>query len=262
MLAKRLQEVSAVGEQNLQRTTAGCEAMLVGVLAHAKGEDSITMAENAFLAGVLRGDPLNSLLAQLISSVSNAGPRNEKVSPALLALTRGMGQAKEMLDGERVALVFCGEDPTALTFQNEALALAAKYKAPVVCVIQIAFSSLAAAEGQRRSRSKKAPQPGFPEIVVEGADVVAIFRVAQEAVRRARTGHGPSLIKCVMPNDGSAKSQAVSGSTHDPLVLMEHYLRRRNLWSEDWQRKIADDFTAELDATLASMEEPSPAKSG
>ncbi|HZD93695.1 MAG TPA: hypothetical protein VE133_05530, partial [Candidatus Sulfotelmatobacter sp.] len=91
----------------------------------------------------------------------------------------------------------------------------------------------------------------------DGADVVAVFRVVQEAVRRARAGHGPSLILCVMPEASSA--QMVRKSTHDPLAFMERYLRRRKLWSNEWQKKILDGFRKELDKAVASLKEPLPA---
>jgi TPP-dependent pyruvate/acetoin dehydrogenase alpha subunit len=79
-------------------------------------------------------------------------------------------------------------------------------------------------------------------IAVDGADVVAVFRVAQEAIRRARTGHGPSLIKCVVPDED-----------HDPLEFMEQYLRRKNAWSDEWQVNIAYDFAAQLNSILLSL---------
>lgn len=245
-----------------RQTAPGREAVLVGALAHSRREDAIVAAEDSFLAGFLRGDSLHSRLALLFSNISASAPIPEMVSPGQFALIRGMGKAKELLDSGKVALVFCGEDPSALAFQNEALALAAKHKAPVVCLIETNLSTMADHEGRcarsAKSKGKKTPQQQFPEIVVEGADVVAIFRVAQEAVRRARTGHGPSLIKCVIPEEISAQAQGeTNAGTIDPLAFMEQYLRRRNLWSEEWQKKIAGDFAAELDAAFASFEQTS-----
>jgi pyruvate dehydrogenase E1 component alpha subunit len=250
ILQKKVQEISTPGQPALQKNSARREAVLVGALAHARREDFITAAENVFLAGFLCGDSLSSLLAQLFSNAGNAAPDNEKISPAQLALVRGMARAKEMFNSGRVALVFCGEDTAALAFQNEALALAAKHKAPVVCLIETSLSALGTPHDRARTRSRKAPQQHFPEIAVDGADVVAIFRVAQEAIRRARTGHGPSLIKCVMPDASSASPQDPQESAHDPLAFMEQYLRRRKLWSEEGQRKNADDFTAEFGSAL------------
>ncbi len=42
----------------------------------------------------------------------------------------------------------------------------------------------------------KAQAYGFPGITVDGNDVVAVYRVASEAIARARKGAGPTLIEC------------------------------------------------------------------
>ena len=57
---------------------------------------------------------------------------------------------------------------------------------------------------------------GYPGIIVDGQDVVAVWRVAQESIHRARNGAGPTLIDCRMD------------SKRDPLAHMEHYMRKRN----------------------------------
>jgi pyruvate dehydrogenase E1 component alpha subunit len=252
MLARRVQEISTT-----QPIAPGREAVLVGVLAHAQSEDYTALAHNAFLAGLLRGESLKALLTQQLSSTPGPAPYQGKVSPAQFALIRGMGQAKELLGSGKAVLVFCGQDPAALDFQQEALALAAKYKAPMVCLIETNLSSLAAEEKQRRGKKKPARYQ-FPEIAVDGADVVAIFRVAQEAIRRARTGHGPSLIKCVMPEEVSVEQADGTVTAHDPLAFMEQYLRRRNLWAEEWREKIADEFQRELETALRNETCSSP----
>ena len=260
ILQNRVQEVSVPVQPSLQKNSAGREAVLVGALAHARLQDSITAAENILLASFLHGNSLNTLLTQLASTTANTAPDSKKTPPPQFALARAMDQAREMFNSGRIALVFCGEDPAALAFQTEALAQAAKYKSPVVCLIETSLSSLATAPDPQRTQTRRSPQHHFPQIVVDGADVVAIFRVTQEAIRRARTGHGPSLIKCVIPD--SAVAQGQNGRpeiAHDPLTFMEQYLRRRNLWLAEGQRKIADDFTAELDAALAPREQPSHA---
>ena len=225
----------------------GREAVLAGTLAHSRRHDRVVTAQNAALAALLRGDPLVSVLAQLHSSSADASSTEQaKESPAQLALIRGIGQAKDLSDTGSIALVFCGEDPSALSFRQEALAITAKHKAPLVCLIETTLSALAGEDGPVKKRSKAAPHR-FPVIAVDGADVVAIFRVTQEAIRRARSGHGPSLIQCVMPDLGA----------HDPLAFMEQYLRRKNLWSDERHEELVSEFAAELDSALASIESAS-----
>jgi pyruvate dehydrogenase E1 component alpha subunit len=76
---------------------------------------------------------------------------------------------------------------------------------------------------------------GFPGVIVDGQDVVAVWRVAQESVHRARNGGGPTLIDCRMD------------AARDPLAHMEHYLRKRNLWDEAWREKAEAEITAEVE---------------
>jgi TPP-dependent pyruvate/acetoin dehydrogenase alpha subunit len=101
---------------------------------------------------------------------------------------------------------------------------------------------------------------------VDGCDVVGVFRVAQEAIRRAREGHGPALIECITSRANGLTKAPVSKkiaqhTAEDPLLFMEKYLRRRDLWSADWSRRIIKEFTKELDdAFTAASETPNTDK--
>ncbi|MGC2742823.1 MAG: thiamine pyrophosphate-dependent enzyme, partial [Candidatus Angelobacter sp.] len=104
----------------------------------------------------------------------------------------------------------------------------------------------------------------YPRIPVDGGDVVGVFRVAQEAIRRAREGHGPAVIECL-----TTRSRGKSGDdkdsaqylAQDPLSFMERYLRRRDLWSDGWSRSITAGFDQELKEAVASFEHPADIES-
>ncbi|HJX83174.1 MAG TPA: thiamine pyrophosphate-dependent enzyme, partial [Candidatus Angelobacter sp.] len=89
-------------------------------------------------------------------------------------------------------------------------------------------------------RTAKTRDYDMPSIIVDGNDVVAIYRVTHEAIRRAREGHGPALIHC--RNIGA----------DDPLKVMENYLKQKRFWSDSWKQKIATAFNRELDRTFAA----------
>src|ERR1051326_419981 len=234
MLQRRLQEVSPA-----RQVIAGREAVLAGALAHSRPNDYVVTAQNRALVSMLRGHSLSSVLDQLTSDAKEA--QQEERSLGQLALMEAMEKANGLVDSGNAVLVFCGEDPEALAAQREALALAAKDKAHVVCFVEVRLAALAD-KAQRRGKKSKSSPSQFPVIAVDGADVVAVFRVAQEAIRRARTGHGPSLIRCVVPDE-----------SNDPLEFMEQYLRRKNAWSDEWQAKTAYDFAAQLNSILLSL---------
>jgi TPP-dependent pyruvate/acetoin dehydrogenase alpha subunit len=114
------------------------------------------------------------------------------------------------------------------------------------------------------SASHEAGSAYYPRITVDGADAVAVFRVMQEAIRRAREGHGPALIECMVSQRNITETGGGSAALHtaqDPLEFMEKYLKRRKLWSAGWSRKIVQNFTKELDDAFTSgHQNPQPEK--
>jgi pyruvate dehydrogenase E1 component alpha subunit len=81
---------------------------------------------------------------------------------------------------------------------------------------------------------------------VDGNDVVAVYRVATEAIVHARKGNGPTLIECRFD-----RSEA-----HDPILKMEAYLLRKGLFSEELKIEATAGFTSEL-AAIESAAMPS-----
>ncbi|HET6933963.1 MAG TPA: thiamine pyrophosphate-dependent enzyme [Candidatus Angelobacter sp.] len=104
---------------------------------------------------------------------------------------------------------------------KEALRFAAESKLAIVYLIE----SDARKPNDQLFRTA-AQKCGLPAITVDGDDVVAVYRVMQECMRRARQGHGPALIEC-------------RTGLKDPLRFMQDYLAKRNLWTEKWEQEIA-----------------------
>jgi TPP-dependent pyruvate/acetoin dehydrogenase alpha subunit len=189
------------------------EAVLVGAASHALPEDKV-------IAG-------SASLQWLIAQLFPAGDLHAKHSLDHSALQHGMKVAGEFKGQKKAVIVFCQADMAADEIEN-ALGRAAKEKLPLVCVAESGMSVIDQ-EQARQHDSNAARQDMssfFPRLALDGTDVVAMFRVAQEAVRRARGGNGPSLVQCVMPESAREKEK------NDPLMFMERYLRRRKLWSD------------------------------
>src|SRR5208283_3894158 len=83
----------------------------------------------------------------------------------------------------------------------------------------------------------------LPAITVDGNDVVAVYRVACEAIAHARIGNGPTLIEC----------QPYPLNPGDPILDMEKYLIRTGIFSEEFKNRIAAKFSSELDAAVKSF---------
>ena len=86
--------------------------------------------------------------------------------------------------------------------------------------------------------SVKAQGYGIPGITVDGNDVVAVYRVAQEAIHRARIGDGPTLIEGktyrwyghseIDPAKYRAPAEVEEWNGKGPDPGMEHYLAKHN----------------------------------
>ena len=104
---------------------------------------------------------------------------------------------------------------------------------------------------------------GIPAIAVDASDAVAIYRVACEAIARARQGRGPTLVECVPVPDAGALPpsaerihlQTEFRALNDPNLAMKDHLKRKGLWNEENFRQWVIDFERELDVATRFLNE-------
>ncbi len=140
----------------------------------------------------------------------------------------GVAVANKAQQNKSVTLAFAGDEGVSGQIANEALSFAAAHKLPIVYIVE----STAPPNG----RGTKTHTQGVPTITVDGNDVVAVYRVSQESIRRAREGYGPAVIEA-RTLDSSQRS--ANGSDSDPLSFMENYLKQKKLWSDDWKKNLS-----------------------
>ncbi len=263
MLAERIQQ----SKHKQAHPIAGQEATLVGAGAHLLPQDFIALEHGGFLASLIKGTPLPVILSRIEQSLTNNG--SGSTVPYLpvagdtetRSVAKGIALAQEQKGKGTAILMFGTHEPSAPGFEPAAMTLAAMQKLPIVCLVESSFDS--------RAESHVPPIPSdshgvgsgyYPKIAVDGSDVVAVFRVAQEAIRRAREGHGPALIECMISRSSGTEKDSggkkpAQHTAQDPLSFMEKYLRRRDLWSSEWSRRIIREFTKELDEAFAGIHE-------
>jgi acetoin:2,6-dichlorophenolindophenol oxidoreductase subunit alpha len=279
MLAERVQNSQHKQAHNI----SGLEATLVGAGAHLRPQDCIALEHGGFLASLIKGTSPRSIIAQMnvaqmsvaqmsVAQMSQANNAAGSSAPSLRgagsAITPSMATGLALAQGSKgkgtITLMFGTHEPGASAFEPAAMALAATEKLPIVCLVECSFDA--------RAETHILPIPSdshgvgtgyYPKIAVDGCDVVGVFRVTQEAIRRAREGHGPALIECMTSRaNGSTKDAGskkhAQHTAEDPLPFMEKYLRRRDLWSAEWSRRMIKEFTAELNAAFGAGETPMP----
>jgi TPP-dependent pyruvate/acetoin dehydrogenase alpha subunit len=270
LLAGRMQ--SDQRENRTGDSVSGFEATLVGAGAHLLAKDCIAMEHSSFVASLIKGTPLHSILARNQEYKSGNGTgrvvssEHDDDVAAALSMEGVLALAAKMKGQGAIALMFCTHNPETLTFDPAAMAVAATQKLPLVCLVESSLDSPLELPNQVASGPYIGADPAFyPRIPVDGCDVVGVFRVAQEAIRRAREGHGPAVIECMTARSSAAEKNTSGPSAQylaqDPLSFMEQYLRRRDLWSDEWSRSIIDGFNRQLNEAAASLENPADTES-
>src|SRR5207253_5722128 len=120
------------------------------------------------------------------------------VGPSIL-MAAGIAYAYRLAKSDRVSVAFFGDGASNNGAFHEALNMAAIWKLPVLFVCEnnqyateVPFSSIA---GNPDVGARGAAY-GVPSPAVDGNDVLQVYAAADEAVRRARAGEGPTLLAC------------------------------------------------------------------
>jgi TPP-dependent pyruvate/acetoin dehydrogenase alpha subunit len=222
-------------ERNRLKTTAAPlvarEALVTGTVTHLKEQDALMPVFGDQLAALARGHSVRRVLS---SSALEGVLASHNAPGTRFALATGYAMARRGT-GE-ITLAFSGPGITSLDALRPTLAYAAQHKLGIVFVIETA------AHADVSSARHTAPL-GLYGIPVDGNDVVALYRVAQESIQRARRGVGPTLIDCkpwplASKPDGSA----------DPVRRLEAALERRGLGTGKLKERTIASFRRELTA--------------
>ena len=224
----------------------GHEAVVAGSTFGLGSQDTIAASSRNFTALAAGSVSLKYLLQHRDTTYSCSHGSGGIVTPASLpadAFNMGTGVAlvHQFEQKKNVVVALCSEVSPTLDPWHEALKFAVAQRLPIIYVMKsgaVNPDSAAAHTPDLEEVSFRARNYGFPGIVVDGTDVVAVWRVAQESLHRARNGAGPTLIDCRME------------SGQDPLAHMERYLKKRNLWDDAWKKKVAGQIRAEIKAAV------------
>ncbi len=185
----------------------------------------------------------------------------------LIPVMTGVAMAGRYLGQKIVAMTWIGDGGTSTGAFHEGMNFAATQRAPLVCVVennQWAYSTPVRRQVPIRNLAERAKAYGIHSYVVDGNDVVAVYRVAKEAVERCRAGEGPILIEAkTMRMKGHAQHDPAEyvpkemfeyWKARDPLARYESYLTENSLWSEKEKSKILTRIEKEIKEDLEFAE--------
>ncbi len=185
----------------------------------------------------------------------------------------GIALAARIRGTDQVAIAIMGEGSSNQGDVHEALNFAAIHRLPFVLVVEnngYAISVPAERQLSVKDVAMRASGYGIPGVVVDGTDVLACYRAGSEAVERARSGGGPTLIEAKVTrltahssDDQQTKYRTETdleeGRAHDPLPIFRARLREAGVLTDEIQAALAAEIAALVeDATDFAEAEPDP----
>jgi pyruvate dehydrogenase E1 component alpha subunit len=192
----------------------GQEAAVVGACLATTPSDFMTGNHRSHGHPIAKGAALGPLMAELLGKAGgvcggkggsmhladfSVGSLGESgIVASAIPVATGAGLSASVLKTGAVTLCFFGDGAANEGVFHESLNIAAVWKLPVVYVCEnngYAVSVPMAESTAVADVARRADGYGIPGVVVDGQDVVAVYRATREAVERARRGDGPTLLE-------------------------------------------------------------------
>jgi pyruvate dehydrogenase E1 component alpha subunit len=213
---ERLHTEFATGEiPGFVHLYAGEEAIAAGVCAHLSPEDYVASTHRGHGHSIAKGCDVTAMMAEIYGKADGichgkgGSMHIADLSKGMLGangivgggppLVCGVGLTAKVKGTDRVAVSFTGDGGSNQGTFLESLNLAAAWHLPVVFVVEnngYAESTSPNFHQNGVDLIKRADGFGLPGISVDGFDFFAVHETAGEAIARARSGGGATLIEC------------------------------------------------------------------
>jgi TPP-dependent pyruvate/acetoin dehydrogenase alpha subunit len=193
----------------------GMEAVAVGVCTALRAQDNITSTHRGHGHLLAKGGEPRLMFAELLGKATGYN-RGKGGSMHIVDMSLGILGANGIVGGglgiatgaalsaklraeDRVSVVFFGDGALNEGVFYEVANMASLWGLPVVYVMENNQYGEYTPTGKATAGSAlaRAEAMGISATRVDGNDILAVYRAAEEAVTRARLKQGPSFIECV-----------------------------------------------------------------
>ena len=260
-------------------SSAGQEATEVGVIANLRPSDYLTSTHRPHGHLIARGGDVKKIMAELYGKKTGycGGKGGDMhtmsfelgmvcatgIVGAGIPISLGPALASKLRRTDQVTVCFFGDGASNQGTFHESVNLAAIWDLPVVFVCennQYAISTPQREHQRIKNVSTRATAYGIPGVTVDGNDVLAVYKSADEAIQRARGGKGPTLLECKTFNLHRAKYEAVARvlsnemdkeleewEKKDAIKLFESKLLEMGALTHEDVKRIYAQITEELE---------------
>ena len=202
------------GKLRGMHSSVGQEAVPTGICAHLDEKDYVLGTHRSHHHCIAKGLDLDQMMAELLGKSTGTG-KGKGGTMHIADIERGMLGANGVVGSNipvatgvaltakvkgtnQVSVVFFGDGASSQGVLHESMNLASIWKLPVIFVCEnnrYAESTPFEYSVAGGSVSSRADGYGMPGVTVDGQSVLDIYEVGKEAVSRARSGDGPTLIE-------------------------------------------------------------------
>jgi TPP-dependent pyruvate/acetoin dehydrogenase alpha subunit len=270
---------------------AGEEAIAAGVCAHLDEDDYIASTHRGHGHAIAKGCDVKAMMKEIYGKAEGIC-HGKGGSMHIADLDKGMLGANGIVGGgpplvcgaglsakvrgtRQVAVSFTGDGGSNQGTFLESLNLAAVWGLP--CIFVVENNGYAEATSTNFSVrgldiAKRADGFGIPGVVVDGHDFFAVYEAAGEAIERARSGGGPTLIECKVNRyyghfEGDAQTYRAPNEVEeirrekDCLMLFRRRVVSSGLVEEDELDRLDEEVRRLIDEAVEEAKaapDPSP----
>jgi len=254
----------------------GQEAVAVGICGHLRKTDWITSTHRPHGHALAKGVSVRAAMAELYGKATGCckgkggsmhlGDPDVGMLPAIAivaggnSIVIGMGLAYKLMRSDQVAVCFFGDGATNEGAFHESLNFAAVQHLPIVFVCEnnlygasTAYHKVSlVADVATRARAY-----GVQSQIVDGMDVLAVYRAGGDAIAAARAGNGPILLECKTyrfighsrsdARGYRSKQEEAEWQAKDPIIRLGQQLRADGTVTQGALDHIEADVKATLD---------------
>lgn len=281
---RRFLALQRQGRLGFYMTSTGEEATTIGAAYCLRDADPIFLTYRELGSLLWRGIPLELLLHQLIGNSQDLckgrqmpvhycyrGWNIPSVSSPVgtqLPHACGFAYAARLRGTGQVALAFLGEGTASQGDFHTALNFSGVFRVPAVFVIRnngYAISTPESLQTAAESLAARAEGYGLPGARVDGNDFLAVINAVGQAVERARSGGGPTLIEALTyrmgahstaddPSAYRSEEEARRWQELDPQLRLRRHARFRGIWSDELERDTEARFEERISRLVAECE--------
>jgi len=275
------------GEQEMRcpvHLSIGQEAAEAGACAALEKWDYVLSGHRSHGHYLAKGGNLKAMMAEIYGKATGcAGGKGGSmhlvdieagflgaapIVGSTIPIAAGVAFAAQMRNEDRVVMVFLGDGATETGAFYESVNFASLKNLPIVFLVENNFYSVYSPMNVRQKGDNRivdiARAHGMEAHQADGNDLDGVYRLCSQAVTRARTGGGPSVLELITyrwrehcgpayDNDIGYRTEAefLSWKERDPVAAYERKLIDDGVAAQHEMDLIGSDLKQEVDAAIA-----------